>query len=737
MSSPWLTRMAALLLSVPLCAGAAAAQTAAQVLAPVEAAMALAEAGLRDGEMQIAESRYRAAAFDAWMMAGALHIAGGRLADARDAFRQASHAVVDADAAFRSLALVHLRRGEPAEAVAILTRLSARTPGNLEAHRLLAQALAANGQPEEAVQTLEEAHAAAPGDSEIGFLLASGYLRLKKIPAAERLFAAVAAARPIPQTWVLIGRTYRDARLFDRARAALEKALEQDPAVRRAHYYLGTVAVSSEGDAGLDEAIREFRAELTLVPDDPLANLRLGMALADARREQAALAPLETAARLAPSAVAFHHLGRCQLAVERPLEAAVSLRRALELAAAGGEDESRVRRIHYQLALALRQAGAATEAAAHFEAAKQGSARQADAERERLTRYLDDAPEPLPGAAASLALDTPLAGLAPAEADAVARGVKTALARAYLNLGVMRAQAQQFARAAEFLEQAAAIDPDFPQVQYSLGAARFNAKQYDKAAVALARALEAGAGNADVRRMLALAHFNAGAYGPAADLLAADPRREADPSLQYTFGLALVRSNRAREAEAVFTALLANHRDRAELHVILGQAHAQQGDFDAAVQALQHARQLEPAVAGASGALGFIYLKQGKLADAAAALREELQRHPDDLSARHTLAAVLELDGQAAEALTLLRGVLQAQPDFGDARYLLGKILLAGGDALAAVPHLEAAVRVSPEDPSYHYQLAQGYRRLGREELAAKHLAVFQALKDRDRGRMP
>ncbi|HUH07873.1 MAG TPA: tetratricopeptide repeat protein, partial [Egibacteraceae bacterium] len=626
---------------------------------------------------------------------------------------------------------------ESAEAIGILTRLSTRAPGDLQVRHLLAHALAAHGLPEQAVQALEEAHASAPDDAETAFLLASGYLRANRIEPAERLFAQVAAARPIPQTWVLIGRTYRDFGLVDRARAAFDAALAQDPATRRAHYYLGTLALLSDGDVPRDEAIREFRAELTLAPDDPAANLRLGMALLDSRQEEDALGPLQTAARLAPSDVAFHHLGRCQLALGRPAEAVTSLRRALDMATSGGDDASRIRRVHYQLALALRETGATADAAVHFEAAREASAQHVDAERERLSRYLDDVPEPAAGTSVRLGLDSPLADAAPAVRDAVARGVTTALARAYLNLGVMRVQAQQFGRAAEFLAQAAAVDPDFPQVQYALGAARFNARQYAGAADALARALAADPDNADTRRMLALAHFNAGGYRAAADLLTEDDRRESDPSLQFTYGIALVRSDRPREAEAVFTRLLAAHGDRAELHVILGQAHAQQGEFEAAEQALRRARQLAPDVADANATLGLIYLRQGKLVEATAALREELRSNPGNLQARHTLATALELEGQPAEALTLLRGVLREQPEFGDARYLLGKILLGDGDAEGAVPHLEAAVRLSPENATYHYQLAQGYRRLGRLALADKHIAVFQALKEKTRGRLP
>lgn len=727
-------RLGLLVLAATVCARPTGAQTA-DVLAPIDRGLALAEASLREGELQIAESRYRAAAFDAWMLAGALHVTAGRLPDARDAFRHASQTVADARAAFRSLALVQMQIGETTEAVAILTRLSASAPHDLDTRRLLAQALTATGQVAEAVQTLEEARALAPEDAEVTFLLAAAYLQSKRVDDAGRLFAEVAAARPIPQTWVLIGRTYRDFRLFAEARAAFKKALERDPATRRAHYYLGTVALMSEGDVPLEEAIREFRAELKLTPDDPVVHLRLGMALADARREKEALQPLQIAARLSPSAVAFHHLGRCQLAVGRPLDAIKSLRRALALAAT--DDGPRVQRIHYQLALALRETGAAADAAAHFEAAKAGSERRVDAEREGLARYLDETPDRAPAAAARLALESPLSDLAADAREALARNVSTALARAYLNLGILRAQAQRFEAASGFLAQAAAADPAFPQVQYALGTARFNARQYDRAAVALERALEADPGNAAVRRMLALAHFNSGAYRQAADLLAADPARESDASLQYTYGVALVRSDRATDAQAVFTRMLAEHGDNAELHVILGQAHAQQGDFDAASQALDRARRLKPGVADANATLGLMYLKQGKLTDAAGALREELRNNPRHLAARHLLATVLELQGESAEALTLLRGVLDDQPEFGDARYLLGKILVAAGDPDAAVPHLEAAVRISPEDASYHYQLAHAYRKLGRSALADTHLGIFQSLKDKARRRRP
>ena len=72
------------------------------------------------------------------------------------------------------------------------------------------------------------------------------------VPLAEAgrirggLFAQALAARPLPQLHVLIGRAYRDAGEYERARTHFRSALSQDPRVRHAHYYLGMTALADE-----------------------------------------------------------------------------------------------------------------------------------------------------------------------------------------------------------------------------------------------------------------------------------------------------------------------------------------------------------------------------------------------------------------------------------------------------------------------------------------------------------
>ncbi len=489
-----------------------------------------AESSLREGERQHAESLYRSALFDAWMMLGQLHVAASRMADARDAFERASRAIVEADAALQAAAIVDLQTGKAGDAVAVLTRVAGRHEKDVVPQRLLAQALMANGQLSEAVQAFETARAIDPKDPELAFLLGSAHLQAKNVDEAERLFAEVVKARPGPATDVLLGRTYRDATHNDRARVFLRRALNGDPRIPRAHYYLGTIAILAEGVLGLDDAIKEFKAELQFSKRDVLTNLRLGMVLVEGHHAAEALPHLEIARAAEPApAEAFYFLGRAYLELDRPSDAVGAFRRALSLADALPADDPRLGNIHYQLALALRESGHEAEAAAHFEEARRASARKADTSREALARFLSDKGGPDSGGV--LPVDSPMKSQSSEQRAAVERELKATIARSAMNLGVMHAQAQRFSRAAEWFAEAATADPEFPQVQYSLGVSYFNAQQYGKAAEPLTRALAADPGNASLRRMLGLSWFHSENYPKAAEVLEQDPGRDAEPSL--------------------------------------------------------------------------------------------------------------------------------------------------------------------------------------------------------------
>ncbi len=554
----------ALLAAGPL-AGSESASDPASTLEQVAAA---AEARLGAGDRAGADVLYRRAVFEGWLLRASIERTEKRLPAARESLGRAAALAPQDAAALRSLATAQLQAEEAAAALAVLTRLTAREPHDVESRRLLAKAQAAGGQLDAATRTLDDASALAADDPEQTFLLATEYLWLKRPDAAARLFARIVEARPIPQTHVLIGRAYRDAGEYERAAEALRAAIARDASVRRAHYYLGMVLLADArtGPDRLERAIAEFRQELALAPDDALTSDQLGLALLDAEKPAEALASLEAAARGDARPSYLLHLGRCQLALDRPKDAVESLRRALALADQQGAGDSDLEKIHYQLGLGLRKLGAAEDAATHM------------AEARRLASAAAAQPSTVRPSDTS-----PLASLTRSERDALRTRVDGTLARASFNLGLIAMQGGDGpARAAEWLESAAAIDPAFPRVQAALGVAYFNAGRFPDATLALSRALEAQAGDAGSRRMLALALINTQAWEKALPLLRDDPERATNASVQLAYGVALARTGRVADAVAPLEAAAALAPEQPDVRLELGRVYEALGRPDEA-----------------------------------------------------------------------------------------------------------------------------------------------------------
>jgi tetratricopeptide (TPR) repeat protein len=520
-------------------------------------ALSAAESRLAAGELEAAERHYRDALFEGWLLLGTLDRLEGRVDDARRALARASDVVPDDPRAALTLASAQLQAGDAAQAVAVLQAHTEAGPRDLETTRVLARAQASAGQTDAAFRTLEEGVAAATDDPEAVFVIAGEYLWLKKVEAADRLFATVLQRRPLPLTHVLIGRAYRDAGEYDRARRELRRALELDPGARRAHYYLGTVAVSdpAPGPDRLESAIAEFHEELKLAGEDPLVLDQLGTTLVEAARPDEAVAVLERAVRAEARALYLYDLGRAQLALGRPAEAVVSQRRALQLSGEQGGGEAELEKIHYQLGIALHRQGASQEGAAELAEARRLAARWTDGSRRVTTVGPAGAASSRPGAASTAVAESSALAMAPeAQRRELAGRVRSALSQSYLNLGVMQTRSQQLARAAELFETAAELDPGFPGVQQALGIARFNTGEFEKATGPLSRALAGDAENSVVRRMLAIAWLNTGAYDKATPLLESDPELPTDPELRLALGMAYKAMGKTEQAAEQFRA---------------------------------------------------------------------------------------------------------------------------------------------------------------------------------------
>ena len=125
-------------------------------LAELDTSIAAAEDSLRSGEHQIAESRYRTALQQGWMILGRHPRQRRALGRCPPRFRASVHGNCRRPFCLQSLAIVQLQIGETGEALGLLTRMASASPRDIQIRLTLAEALFAAGKTEEAAQELDE-----------------------------------------------------------------------------------------------------------------------------------------------------------------------------------------------------------------------------------------------------------------------------------------------------------------------------------------------------------------------------------------------------------------------------------------------------------------------------------------------------------------------------------------------------------------------------------------------------
>jgi Tfp pilus assembly protein PilF len=157
--------------------------------------------------------------------------------------------------------------------------------------------------------------------------------------------------------------------------------------------------------------------------------------------------------------------------------------------------------------------------------------------------------------------------------------------------------------------------------------------------------------------------------------------------------------------------------------------------YDDAVQSFDEVLRLAPGLTEAQVNLAIARFNRNRKEDPDTASREltaVLAREPGNLRALYFQAIVLQNVGRAEEAVPILEQVVRARPEDGAAWYLLG--LCKQRLQQPAEAEFRQAVRCRPYLYSAHYQLYQAARRTGDEAAAARHLELFQRLRDHPLG---
>jgi tetratricopeptide (TPR) repeat protein len=212
-----------------------------------------------------------------------------------------------------------------------------------------------------------------------------------------------------------------------------------------------------------------------------------------------------------------------------------------------------------------------------------------------------------------------------------------------------------------------------------------------------------------------------------------------DPSEKNLFdsGNELLLHESVEPAIAVFKRGVALYPDSLRMYIGLGIAFYSRNSYDAAIEALCHASDLNPSDPRPYLFLGKMYNVSPAQADEVAKrMKRFMETNPDNALAYYYGALTLwkgsrggegGVDVARVEALFLKS--LALDPHWADAHLQLGILYSEQHREPEAMAEFQAAIRLNPDGPDAHYRLAQAYLRTGDQERGQEELRLYDKLR--------
>lgn len=205
----------------------------------------------------------------------------------------------------------------------------------------------------EAGVTVAELEKQFPADADVLYVSADYHMKAWN-DAIYRMYQKVPASYRVDQ---LSAEVFETQGKYTEAVAEYRKAIEKNPKALDLHYRLGRALLQQSHDpAVLEQARKEFEAELALNPADAVAEYQVGQVLTAEQKKPAAAGHFERAAALRPDfAEALIAVAKLRVEAKRYADAIALLERAVKL-------QPRNETAHYNLMMAYRNAGRAADA---------------------------------------------------------------------------------------------------------------------------------------------------------------------------------------------------------------------------------------------------------------------------------------------------------------------------------------------------------------------------------------
>jgi len=176
----------------------------------------------------------------------------------------------------------------------------------------------------------------------------------------------------------------------------------------------------------------------------------------------------------------------------------------------------------------------------------------------------------------------------------------------------------------------------------------------------------------------------------------------------------------------------------AAAYEIRGLVEAGMSQFTDAIQSYMRATQIDPSRPDGLLGLAQSQANAGLTKEASENFEAGSRKFPKDVRFKTSYATVLLKQADSGDkqaeimARQLLREALALDPSLSDAHYQLGNLALKQNQIAEAEKHLEEVAKLDANNAQAHFALARVYRRLGRQQDAAREMKRYEQLKAAD-----
>ncbi len=487
-------------------------------------------------------------------------------------------------------------------------------------------------------------------------------------------------ARPSTEIAVKLGSWYAEHRQFDCAVEALQVGLKTDPNSAQVHYLVGLALIEGKHS---DESISELQKSIQLAPDEAPPRLLLASVYEKTGKHAEAEGEWKQALRIDPkSEIALEGLATDLIARKDYVDAVKLLHSA-----------ARTEKLTIKLAQALGLLNYLDEAAAVLNQAmqanpdsqplanamtvvlvKQGKYQDAI---NLLQKTVDAHPGDLDAALQLfrlLVLTNHINQARPLGPKLLAERPKDSEVL-YLN-GIVQRSIGDYAMAKTFLEQAVAIDPNFYNSRYNLGMVLVFLHEWQEAKENLQKAIDLGATQSEVHFELAKALHGLGDTEHATEEMKKYQQMKKDEETVLEAAEAAALGDKELEDGKIKEALghyhdaadgqPANANYRYKLAIAMNRA----GDATGEREQLEQAVKLDPKLAGAQNALGYLLSRGGEVDGSVEHFKMAVDAAPGWTEAWINLAAELAVGSHFNEARQAVSKALEIDPGNVQAKQL-------------------------------------------------------------------